>query len=82
MARLLKSIELFHFGFNSMHQLRRWFYEDEILVKLHRKDVVLAEYQCHSKDVVEGHTQAIFIRENSVAKVQHNILHYFSLHNA
>ena len=69
----------YYFGFCSIEQLRNWFYSDELLKKLHAKGVVIAEYECRVADVLEGHTQAMFVRANSFGKEQYDILHYFKL---
>lgn len=70
---------LFYFGFHSLVQLRSWFYKDEWLVHMADCGVVIAEYDMFYWDVVEGHSQTMFIRCNLIGKNQHNILKYFGL---
>ncbi len=69
----------YYFGFLSIEQLRSWFYKDEFLVKLHEKGILISEYNCECCDVLEGHTQAMFIRGKSLDRMQYNILEYFEL---
>jgi hypothetical protein len=65
----------FHFGFISVEQLRNWIYKDEWLLSLHESGHVLAIVR--SEDVIEGFTQAIFVRPEKYQKV--SIKEYFNL---
>lgn len=67
------------FGFDSIEQLRRWIYEDRWLVALHEHDMVIAEYELPDEDVLVGHTQVMFKRQDKYDKEQFDILNYFNL---
>ena len=69
----------YKFGFDSIEQLRRWIYEDRWLVALHEHEMMIAEYELPDEDVLVGHTQVMFKRQDKYDKEQFNILHYFNL---
>lgn len=50
---------VFRYGFNSLEQLRSWFYEDSALEMLHNCGFVLAIYEI--PEMIEGHTQCIML---------------------
>lgn len=67
----------YRFGFSSLEQLRNWIYRDSWLIGLHDIGLVITEYCCEDKDVLVGHTQAIF--KGSLYRKSYSIKKYFYL---
>lgn len=47
------------FGFSSIDQFRRWFFEDKILEGLDKAGFRLSTYEVERKNLIDGFTQAI-----------------------
>ena len=64
----VRGIYNYHFGFKSIEQLRTWFFDDELLIKLRAKGIYLATYVVEAPDdiweeehvYIEGNSQVMF----------------------
>lgn len=72
-----KGIHKFHFAFNSIGQLRNWFYNDEWLIQISDLGIFLSVYE--SDEVYVGYSQVVFFRENAKLVGQHNVASFFNL---
>lgn len=71
------AIEAYHFGFNTIEQLRSWMYRDEWLIGLAEQNYILAICHVPVDEVISGNSQCMFIRPREYEK--HNIREYFKI---
>lgn len=63
---------MFRFGFSSMEQLNKWFYDKRELELMHEAGFVISVYRC--KKYLIGSHQAIFLPKNSVKSYEISII--------
>jgi hypothetical protein len=56
----------YFFGFESIEQLKNWFFDREWLEDLHNSGAKLSIYQSNEDDVIYGRTQLIFLRARAL----------------
>lgn len=57
--------EEWYFGFNSMEQLNRWFYDEEWLYEMHSAGFRITVWDVPFEGLYTSRSQAIFIREDA-----------------
>lgn len=67
------------FGFSSVEQLRNWIYNDLWLKNLHEEGFVISVFSVERENVIEGHTQALFVRDKATSWVSLSIIEFFNL---
>lgn len=70
-----KNIPPLHFGFDSLNQMRAWFYHDEWLQIMHENGIVLSVYE--AEEVYLGFSQACFNRETSTLVEKISLTEFF-----
>jgi len=73
--KFLKNQESWYFGFDSLDQLKRWFYNQQWLETLHEAGLRITVWEVDTSYFRASKTQAVFLRKKAVKVSEQPIIH-------
>lgn len=67
--------ENWYFGFDSMNQLQKWFYDNYWLQEMHSAGLRISIYEVPKEYLRTSKTQAVFIRDEALHVATRSLIH-------